>query len=153
MRRNFPFRPFLSAFSAALALGPLAGCKATDNPAAQAMGETVMVSTIAGSGKAGYADGAASAAQFLSLSGIAIDAAGNLYVVDSWNHRIRKITPKGEVSTFAEGGRGRSGYVDGPGSVARFTHPAGITIDAAGNLYVTDDRIRHLFFVNDRSSR
>ena len=94
------------------------------------------VSTLAGSDHQGYADGIGNAAQFNSPLGIAIDAAGNLYVADTENQRIRKVTPKGEVSTLAGGDS--NGYVDGPGNVARFAYPSGIAIDRAGNLYVAD---------------
>ena len=94
------------------------------------------VSTLAGNGTSGDADGAGRAAQFDRPQGIAIDAAGNLYVADTDNHRIRKITPTGEVSTFA--GSGTDGDADGKGSDAQFDEPASIAIDATGNLYVAD---------------
>jgi len=115
----------------------------------------VLVSTLAGSGPAdyeneggGFADSEGQNALFNFPSGIAIDATGNLYVADTHNHRIRKVTPKGEVSTFA--GSGKTGYLnggfaDGKGSAARFNLPSGIAIDRAGNLYVADhgnNRIR-----------
>ncbi|MDR2208342.1 MAG: hypothetical protein LBE22_05145, partial [Azoarcus sp.] len=101
------------------------------------------VSTLAG-GEEGFADGVGSDAEFDHPSGIAIDAAGNLYVADGGNHRIRKITPAGEVSTLAGG---EEGFADGVGSDAKFEHPFGITVDAAGRLYVADtanDRIRKI---------
>jgi len=93
------------------------------------------VSTLAG-GEYGFSDGQGSAARFIGPTGIAIDAAGNLYVADMWNYRIRKVTPKGEVSTLAGGDE--AGFADGEGSAARFDNPYHIAIDAADNLYVTD---------------
>jgi len=98
------------------------------------------VSTLAGSGDAGYnsggfADGSGAAARFFLPQGIAVDAAGNLYVADTENHRIRKITPNGEVSTLAGGA---CGFADGKGEAAQFERPIGIAVDAAGNLYVVD---------------
>ena len=92
-----------------------------------------------------FAEGRGDVARFTRPGGIAIDAAGNLYVADSGNHRIRKVTPAGEVSTLA--GNGEDGFVDGTGSVAQFSWPSDIAIDAAGNLYVTDgsnSRIRQV---------
>ena len=93
------------------------------------------VSTLAG-GKQGFADGQGSAARFGLASGVAIDAAGNLYVADTWNNRIRKVTPEGKVSTLA--GSKPANFADGKGSAARFNRPNGIAMDRAGNLYVTD---------------
>lgn len=92
--------------------------------------------TLAGSGAAAFADATATAASFSSPSGTAVDAAGNVYLADTNNHRIRKITPAGVVTTVA--GSGTSGYLDGSTSTARFRNPHDVVIDAAGNLYVSD---------------
>jgi DNA-binding beta-propeller fold protein YncE len=93
------------------------------------------VSTLAG-GERGFADGQGRAALFNNPFSIAIDAEGNLFVADASNNRIRKVTPEGKVSTFA--GDGKASFADGWGTNARFYYPQGITIDAAGNFYVTD---------------
>ncbi len=85
----------------------------------------------------GNVDGLGQAARFNRPTGVAVDAAGNTYVVDSDNLIIRKITPAGLTSTFA-GSPGQSGFLDGLGQAARFSAPGGIAIDVAGNLYVTD---------------
>jgi len=130
MKRNFRFFHVLSA---AFALGILARGEAAN--VATPGSETVMVSTFAG-GARGYSDGIGGAARFMEPSSIAIDAASNLYVTDTLNNYIRKITPRGNVSTFA--GSGESGFSDGAGRSAQFYSPYGITIDAAGNLYVAD---------------
>ena len=92
--------------------------------------------TIAGSGISGTADGPAATAQFREPSGIARDAAGNLYIADRIAHRIRKLSPTGIVSTYA--GTGVRGYADGPAATAQFASPTGLAADAAGNLYVLD---------------
>ncbi len=102
-----------------------------------------MVSTLAGTGVAGYLDGPGSQAQFNYPRGICRDAQGNLYIADSWNHRIRKITPDGTVSTYAGGGSAMGvgsigSLLDGQDTAARFYTPSGITIDLQGNLYVAD---------------
>jgi len=73
---------------------------------------------------------------FNSPAGVAVDAAGNIYVADYGNNLIRKITPAGVVSTFA--GSGNQGITDGAGTLASFDAPTGITADASGNLYVAD---------------
>jgi sugar lactone lactonase YvrE len=98
--------------------------------------ECLSVTTLAGGGE-GKADGIGNAARFYHPSGIAADADGNLYVADSGNHAIRKITPTGVVSTLA-GLAGAWGSVDGIGTAARFYYPSGIAVDTVGNLYVAD---------------
>ena len=95
-----------------------------------------VVSTFAGSGVSGDVDGQGISAQFFWPDGITIDNQGNLFVADSYNQKIRKITPSGVVSTFA--GNGSEGDVDGTGASAQFGFPAGIAIDNQGNLFVAD---------------
>ena len=95
-----------------------------------------IVTTLAGSGVAGNADGTGSAAQFYYPNGVAVDSSGTVYVADYTNNRIRKITAAGVVTTLA--GSGVAGYADGIGSAAQFTNPAGMAIDSSGTLYVAD---------------
>ena len=96
-----------------------------------------VVSTLAGSGAFGFADGPGTTAQFRSPRAVAVDAAGNVYVADAQNQLIRQVTPAGVVTTVA-GLAVTSGSADGTGSVARFNNPYGIAVDNAGNLYVGD---------------
>jgi sugar lactone lactonase YvrE len=96
------------------------------------------VSTLAGSsGHAGSSDGNGSGALFLYPYAVAVDASGNVYVADSGNHNIRKVTSGGSVSTLA-GSAGVPGSVDGTGTAALFNIPQGIAVDSTGNVYVSD---------------
>ncbi|HEY1716827.1 MAG TPA: LamG-like jellyroll fold domain-containing protein [Verrucomicrobiae bacterium] len=99
-----------------------------------------VVTTLAGlAGYSGSADGANSSARFNQPYGIAVDGFGNLYVADSMNSTIRKVTPTGVVSTIA-GLAGNGGTADGTNGAARFNNPFGIAIDDNnGNLYVADE--------------
>ncbi len=93
--------------------------------------------TLAGVSSIGSTDGTGSAVRFNGPEGVAVDGEGNLYVTDSKNHTIRKLTPAGIVSTLA-GKPGMGGSADGVGSDARFEEPSNVTVDRAGNLYVAD---------------
>jgi sugar lactone lactonase YvrE len=95
-----------------------------------------LVTTLAGSGATGNANGTGTHASFSVPNGIAVDAAGNVYVADYGNNLIRKITPDGLVTTLA--GSGAPGAKDGTGTDASFNSPAGVAADAAGNVYVAD---------------
>lgn len=100
--------------------------------------DTGTVSTIAGMPQvSGSADGLAATAQFKSPTGVAVDAGGNVYVADTGNHTLRKITALGVVSTLA-GRPGDAGSMDGAPDTARLNNPAGIAVDPAGHLYVAD---------------
>ncbi len=97
-----------------------------------------IVTTLAGKpGQFGSADATGAAARFDDPEGVAADGAGNVYVADTYNDTIRKITAAGVVSTIA-GSAGLSGSVDGVGDAARFYFPAGLAVDGAGNVYVAD---------------
>lgn len=94
-----------------------------------------VVTTLAGSGTSGGANGTGTAAQFYTPRAIIVGIDGNIYVSEYGGHRIRKITPEGVVTTVAGGGQG---FMEGTGTGARFNHPKGLDMDAEGNLYVAD---------------
>ena len=97
-----------------------------------------VVTTLAGTaGASGSADGTGAAARFFSPTGLAVDGAGVVYVADTDNSTIRRITPAGVVTTLA-GTAGSFNFADGTGAAARFTYPTGVAVDAAGTVYVAD---------------
>lgn len=95
-----------------------------------------VVTTIVGSGTAGLMNAAGTGAQFNGPCAIALDSNGNLYVADTMNHCIRKISSQGIVTTVA--GSGVAGYIDSTGTAAQFNKPVGIVVDNAGIIYVSD---------------
>ena len=102
------------------------------------------VTTLAGKGSPGLINGSGEAAQFDTPCGVAVDREGNLFVADTGNDAIRKISPSGEVTTFAGG---RRGHADGSGSESGFNQPTGIAITHDGFLFVTDEgggRVRRI---------
>ncbi|MFC4599999.1 stalk domain-containing protein [Cohnella hongkongensis] len=116
------------------------------------------VTTLAGSGRIGSDDGRGAAAAFHSPSDVAVDSKGNVYVADTLNHLIRKISPNGTVTTLNEPSDRLIEYVpgavedagdfaDGPLASAKFNEPSGLAVDAKDNLYVSDrgnQRIRYI---------
>jgi hypothetical protein len=110
----------------------------TNNSTIRKITATGVVSTLAGvAGQTGGSDGTGSSARLYNPFGLAVDAAGNIYVADYDNDTIRKVTAAGVVSTLA-GGAGSSGIADGQGGAARFNHPSAVAVDGAGNVYVID---------------
>jgi hypothetical protein len=99
---------------------------------------SLYISTLAGSaGASGSTDGTGSAARFLTPYGLSVDTAGNVFVADTYNHTIRKVSGAGVVTTLA-GSAGASGISDNTGSAARFNYPWGVSVDTAGNVFVAD---------------
>ena len=103
-----------------------------------------VVTTLAGS-TAGFLDATGTAAQFNNPNGVAVDTAGNVYVADTTNNRIRKITAAGVVTTLA--GQASAGTTDATGNAAQFNDPRAVAVDTAGKVYVADttnNRIRKI---------
>ena len=111
----------------------------TDNDTIRKVTPDGVVSTVAGiAGNAGSTNGPGNVAQFNFPYGLAVDAATNIYVADTYNHTIRLITPAGQVSTIA-GVPAFAGNADGPGTSAHFNNPSGVAVDSGGNnVYVAD---------------
>jgi sugar lactone lactonase YvrE len=99
-----------------------------------------IITTVAGNGSAGYSgdSGPATSAQLLLPMGVAADSAGNLFIADSGNHRIRKVSVSGIITTVA--GNGSSGYNGDeiPATTARLWGPSDVVVDSAGNLFIAD---------------
>jgi sugar lactone lactonase YvrE len=109
----------------------------TANSTIRIMTAAAVVTTLAGSPSAGAANGTTSSARFYSPQNMAVDSSSNIFVADTQNSVIRKITPSGTVSVFA-GTPGVFGSMDGTGSGALFSGPQGVAVDSAGNVYVAD---------------
>jgi serine/threonine protein kinase, bacterial len=111
------------------------------------------VTTVAGSGSSGASDGVGQAASFNNPYGIAMEPSGNLVIADNESHKIRRLTPAGEVSTIA--GTGNPGATDGSALQASFYRPSGVAVDSQGNIYVADfsnGRVRRISQVGDVST-
>jgi sugar lactone lactonase YvrE len=95
-----------------------------------------VVTTLAGNGTPGFADGPAGSAELDGPEALVVDGAGDVYFTDQANNRIREVDARGMVSTLA--GNGDAGYVDGPGGSAEFDAPDGIALNAMGDLFIGD---------------
>ncbi|MBL9198954.1 MAG: hypothetical protein JNL39_00550, partial [Opitutaceae bacterium] len=104
-----------------------------------------VVTTLAGNGSEGFVNATGGAARFNTPFGLAVDGAGNVFVADSGNHSIRRITAAGVVTTVA--GSASAGAIDATGTAARFNQPRGVAVDNGGNLFVADygsSTLRHI---------
>jgi sugar lactone lactonase YvrE len=118
-------------------LGPL---PPTPTPAPASASQGVTVYPFSGQVQSGFKDGSGGNAQFNDPSHLAVDSSDNIYVADTNNNAIRKITPGGIVSTFAGQLSGASGSTNGIGTSASFYWPSGLAFDNSGNVYVADFR-------------
>jgi NHL repeat len=105
--------------------------------------------TVAGTGAAGFSGdgGKAASAALNTPAGLAVDGAGNLYIADTGNHRIRKVSPAGVITTIAGTGSGGFSGDGGPATAAQLFSPVGIALDGRGGLYVADlgnNRVRRI---------
>ncbi|MFE3375989.1 NHL domain-containing protein [Streptomyces anulatus] len=98
------------------------------------------ISTVAGTGSAGYGgdDGPATSAKLNTPLGVVVDSTGILYISDYQNHRVRKVTPEGQISTIAGKGTAGFGGDDGPAASAQLNNPLGLAVDCVDTLYIAD---------------
>ncbi len=122
----------------------------TRNNAVRKVNTSGIISTIAGTGTAGYSGdgGAATAAQLRNPAGIAIDGIGNVYITDTRNSVVRKVDTFGIITTIA--GTGTAGYTGdgGDATAAELNRPTGIALDGSGNIFISDSRnqvVREIF--------
>jgi sugar lactone lactonase YvrE len=103
-----------------------------------------IVTTVAGNGSSGYSGdgGLATSAQLNNPNGVAVDSAGNLFIADSNNRRIRKVFASGIITTVAGNGSNGYGGDDGPATSAQFYNPIGVAVDSEGNLFIADNNSR-----------
>ena len=118
-----------------------------NNHAIRKVGTDGIITTVAGNGNRGFSgdDGPATSASLNRPGGVGVDAVGNIYIADTNNHRIRKVSPEGTITTVAGSGEEDFSGDGGPATNASLSFPQGVAVDAAGNLYITDtsnDRIR-----------
>lgn len=114
------------------------GCNKSNSVPTLPVISTGHVVTYLGTGTAGLQNGTGANVEFNLPTDLALDASGNIYVAEQGNNVIRKISPSGEVATYA--GDGKAGYKDGPASTAEFNAPEGMVVDNTGNLYVADSK-------------
>ena len=112
----------------------------TDNNRIRKVDASGKISTVAGAGGSGYSgDGAAATGAMLYMpGGVAVDAAGNLYIADSGNHRVRKVDAAGTIATVAGTGTPGNSGDGGPAARAQLYTPSGVAVDRSGGLYITD---------------
>jgi sugar lactone lactonase YvrE len=137
-RRKIASLDLLNIISRAIAVVLLFGAS-VEMEAQSVYNPAGTISTLAGGTRSGSANGTGTTGQFDVPTGVTSDAAGNIYVADTFNQTIRKITPAGVTTTLA-GSAPNEGSVDGNGAAARFFFPAGVAADSAGNLFVTDGK-------------
>ena len=146
-----PASEALLCFPAGVAVGPTGNVYVADtwNHRVRKIDPSGVISTLAGTGSRGYEGdgGPASEATLAYPMAVTADARGNVYVADSRNHRIRRISPEGVISTFAGTGTRGNGGDGGPAPQASLAQPSGVAADAAGNVYIADSenhRIRRV---------
>jgi len=115
------------------------------NHAVRALRDGQVTTIAGGAAEPGYADGRGEAARLSAPAGIAVGPSGTIFIADTGNHRIRRISPDGAVSTYAGAatpkddlGGELGGYLDGPAAAAQFRYPVGLAVDGDGTLYVAD---------------